>query len=56
MIGLILGRAFCVRNETGPMKQTSSLTSLLLRDKYNKKKCAALYEVGKGSRLFLSLR
>jgi len=56
MIGLIMGRVFCVRNEPRLMKQMLRLTSLLLLDKYNKKEFAALYEVGKGSRLYLSLR
>ena len=56
MIGLIMGKIFCVRNESRPMKQMSSLTPLLLRDKYNKRECGALYEIGKVSRLFLSLR
>jgi len=56
MIDLIMGRVFCARNEPKPMKKMSSLTSLLLRDKYNKKEYEALHEVGKGSRLFLGLR
>ena len=56
MIGLNIGRVFCTRNEPRSMKKMSSLTSLLLCDKYDKKEYAALYEVGKGSRLFLSLR
>jgi hypothetical protein len=43
MIGLITGRVFCMNNEPRPKKHVLSLTSLLLRDKYNKKECAALH-------------
>ena len=56
MIGFIMGRLFRVKNEPRPEKQMWNVTSLLLRGTYNKKECTALYEVGKGSRLFLSLR
>jgi hypothetical protein len=37
MIDLVMGRVFCVRNEPMPTKQMSSLTSLLLYDRYKER-------------------